>query len=184
MPKQILEWQAEHANFRRLLDLLESQISLFHEGTRPDYELMQDIVYYLVQFPDRFHHPREDEAFARLLEKDPDLRATIQRLSAEHRILAASGKQLLELLEAVVNGAIMPREAVDASAATYVAYYRQHLELEEGGLIPRAAQMLGPEDWRAAAAAGTSGVDPLFGEKVEQRYRDLRRHIILESGTR
>ena len=57
MQEQILKWKAEHVDFLRLLDLLELQISLFHEGTTPNYDLMLDIVYYLTHFPDTFHIP-------------------------------------------------------------------------------------------------------------------------------
>ena len=89
-------WHAEHVNFARLLDLLEKQVAVFHAGERPNYELMLDITSYLRHFPDRFHHPREDVAFARLTAHDAGLRAEINRLTQEHRVLATAGDALLE----------------------------------------------------------------------------------------
>ena len=63
MNRHIRKWQAEHANYRRLLDLLRSETERFTAGGQPDYELMSDVVHYMTQYPDRFHHPREDVAF-------------------------------------------------------------------------------------------------------------------------
>jgi hemerythrin-like domain-containing protein len=69
MAQPLAVWHAEHVNFARLLDLLEAQVATFHRAERPNYDLMGNIVYYLRSFADRFHHPREDVAFARLVER-------------------------------------------------------------------------------------------------------------------
>ena len=59
-------WHTEHAYFMRLLDLLHDQVAIFESGQRPKYDLMEDIISYLRNYSDRYHHPREDVAFARL----------------------------------------------------------------------------------------------------------------------
>ncbi|HVC11202.1 MAG TPA: hemerythrin domain-containing protein [Burkholderiales bacterium] len=182
MTAQINLWRGEHAGFRRLLDLFEAQIGLFHAGARPNYGLMLDIVSYLRHYPDRFHHPKENAAISRLLRRDPRGSVLLRRLTGDHEVIARSGKQLLEQLEAIAAGALMSREAVEASAATYAAYYRQHLAREERELFPRAERLLDEHDWAAVEAAVPAGRDPLFGERVEERYRELHRQIALEGG--
>ena len=177
MPDPIQQLRAEHANMAQLLDLLELQIGLFHEGAQTDYELMLDIVYYLTNFPDQFHHRIEDAAFAKLAERDPSVRPEVNRLLGEHHVLAASGKQLLERLEAVVNGTVTTREAIEVPAATYVSFYRHHLNREEVDLFFRAERLLGPEDWKAVRSAVGRETDPLFGGQVEQRFKALRQQI-------
>lgn len=177
MRQQIRKWKAEHVDFVRLLNILESQIGLFHEGTQPDYQLMLDIVYYLTHFPDRFHHPREDVAFVKLAERDRSARALVHRLLGEHQVIAASGKQLQEQLEGVLAGATLARQSVEITAATYYSYYRQHMLGEETHLFSRLEKVLRVEDWKSVRDAIAAGVDPLFGTKVKERYRDLRRQI-------
>ena len=174
-------WHAEHVNFARLLDLLEKQVAAFHAGEQPNYDLMLDVVYYLRHYPDQVHHPQEDVAFARLLERDPTMRPQIDRLVQEHRVLAAAGETLLTHLDAVVADALEPRSTVEAAAATYLVYYRQHLAAEEKEVIPRAAELLTPKDWAAVAAAVTAKPDPFFGEDIEARFRKLRRQIAFEA---
>jgi hemerythrin-like domain-containing protein len=177
----IAAWHAEHVHFARLLDLLEKELGVFHAEEQPNYELMVDIVHYLQYYPDRFHHPREDAAFARLVERDPELELPIARRLQEHRVIAAAGESLLAHLQAVIEEAIVARSALEAAAATYLVYYRHHLAAEEREVIPRAAQLLTPEDWAAVAAAVPAGADPLFGKDFEERYRELRRQIALEA---
>lgn len=173
MAEAISLWHAEHVNFARLLDLLERQVSTFHEGESTDYDLMLDIVEYLREYPDRFHHPREDVAFGRLIEREPSMRLPINRLLQEHRVIAAAGAELMERLNEIVDGAMVERASVEAAAATYLAYYRHHLATEEREILPRAASLLTPDDWQAVDAAIAPGVDPMFGASPQDRYKAL-----------
>jgi len=59
----VAAWREEHEYFARLLRLLQKQVDVFHAGGVPNYALMQDIVSYLREYSDQFHHPREYVAF-------------------------------------------------------------------------------------------------------------------------
>ena len=184
MSELITLWQAEHKHFARLLDLLERQVAAFHADDGPNYALMLDVVSYLRYFPDRFHHPREDVAFARLARRDPGMKPLIDRLLQEHRVIAAAGTELLAYLQQVVDDIVVERARVEAAAATYLVYYRRHLALEDRDIVPRAEALLTPQDWEAVVAAIPAGADPLFGENSEPRYRELRRQIALAAPER
>jgi len=173
-------WHGEHMRFTRLLDFLERQMAAFHAGEHPSYELMRDAVYYLHHFADRFHHPREDVAFARMAERDSTVQLTTNRLLQEHRIINRTGDVLLTHLESILEDAVIERATVEAAAGTYLVYYRHHLATEETQILPLAAQLLTPEDWAAVAAAIPAGPDPLFGDDIAARYRDIRLQIMRE----
>ena len=181
MSESITLWHAEHRHFSRLLDLLERQVAAFHTDNQPNFELMLDLVSYLRYFPDRYHHAREDVAFARLAERDPQLKPKVAQLMQEHRVIAAAGTELLKYLQQVVDDVVVERAKVEAAAATYLVYYRRHLALEDRDIVPRAEQLLTQQDWEAVIAAVPHGADPLFGEDFDARYRELRRQIALES---
>lgn len=172
MANPIALWHAEHGSFSRLLDVLEEQVARFHEGETPDFDLMLEIVSYLREFGDRFHHPREDAAFASLVTRDPTLRLPINRLLQEHRVIAVAGEELVTRLNEVIGDALVLRATVEAAAALYLAYYRHHLATEERQILPRAALLLTAQDWDIVARAAPSGPDPLFGEAPA--YRRLR----------
>lgn len=174
-------WHREHMRFAWLLDFLQQQITAFHLGRHPNYELMRDAVHYLQHYADRFHHPREDVAFERLAERDPGTRLKINRLLQEHRVIRLSGETLLKLLDDILEDTVIERTTVEAAAATYLVYYRHHLAMEEADIMPLAEQLLTPDDWAAAAAAVPPGPDPMFGNDIDARYRDLRTQIVRET---
>jgi hemerythrin-like domain-containing protein len=179
MSDSIVLWHAEHRHFARLLDLLEKQVTAFHADDGPNYQLMLDVVSYLRYFPDRYHHPREDVAFARMAKRDAALAPVVEQLLQEHRVIAAAGGELLKYLEQVVDDVVVERARVEAAAATYLVYYRRHLAMEDRDVVPRADALLTAEDWEAVRAAIPAHPDPLFGENFEPRYRELRRQIAL-----
>jgi len=173
----IAVWHAEHVRFARLLDFIEEQIAAFHEGEDPDYELLRDVIYYLHHYADRYHHPREDVAFARMIKRDRDARLLILPLYQQHRVLAAVGETLLHYLDDILEDVVTARATVEAAAATYIVYYRNHIGAEERTVLPRAAKLLLPEDWAAVAEAVPAVSDPLFGDDVGERYRELRKRV-------
>ncbi len=174
MADLIAQWHAEHVHLSRLLDLLEAQVLVFTEGERPDYGVMLDIVIYLRDYADRAHHPREDAAFARLVERDPALRLPINRLLQEHRVIAVAGEELVAHLDEISVDAIVRRATIEAAAAQYLAYYRHHLATEEREILPRAQRLLTSQDWAVIAASTPSLADPLFGNPPSEAYRELR----------
>lgn len=152
MSDPIAAWHADHVRFTRLLDDLEAEVARFHEGGSPDYERMRDIVLWLRHYADGVHHPREDAAFERMARRDPSLALQVNRLRQEHRVIGNAGEALLERLESAANDGYAPRAELEAAAATFLVYYRNHLRSEETNILPRAAGLLGEADWAAVAA--------------------------------
>ena len=170
-------WHAEHMRFATLLDFFEEQVRAFHDGNDPDYELMRDVIHYLHHYADRYHHPREDVAFQRITAREPGLRFMINRLLQEHRVMNAVGETLLNHLNDILEDVVVARATVESAAATYIVYYRHHLQTEETKILPEAVKLLQPEDWAAVAAAVPAVPDPLFGDDVLERYRELRKRV-------
>jgi len=174
-------WHAEHVYFGHLLELLRRQLDLFHGGETPNYQLVLDILTYLRDYSDEYHHPREDKAFELLAVRCPDLKTALARLHQEHRVIATSGEKLRGLIDAVMNDSVVPREEVESALATYLVYYGNHIAKEEEDVLARAAKELGPEDWKVVKDAAAAKSDPLFGAHPEARYRELRRQLALEA---
>lgn len=183
MNRYIALWRGEHANFERLLTLFEAQVNAFHEGATPNYALMHDIVFYLSNYADRFHHPREDVAFTLMVGREPALGPKVCRLQQEHRVIAACGNELLERLREVEQDALLPRKVVESAAATYLVYFRHHLAAEEREILSCAEEMLCDDDWVAVIDAVPTAADPMRVDVDDRRLRDLRRHISREVAT-
>ncbi|QUN32142.1 hemerythrin domain-containing protein (plasmid) [Cupriavidus sp. KK10] len=180
-PTPLAAWHSDHIHFASLLDLLEKQISNFHQGEQPDYGLMATIIQYLRNYGDCVHHPREDVAYALLVERDPGTRIIISRLLQEHRVIATVGAELLDRLREAQSEVVTSRAALEAAAATYLVYYRNHLSTEEKQVMPRAARFLTEADWAEVAATDPASADPLFGANVQKRFATLRKQIDSEA---
>lgn len=168
-------WHNDHVYFQRLLDLLEKEVDAFHSGRQPNYELMLDVIHYLQHFTDESHHPREDILFSRLAQRSPGLELPVARLRQEHCVIAHIGGQLQQILEQAVAGSYLERADIEALAATYLVYYRNHMAREEMEILPAAERLLTPEDWLAAQDAAAAGAGS------EARFRVWRRQIEQES---
>jgi len=177
----IAAWHEEHVYFHQLLGLLKRELDVFHSGDRPNYELMLDVISYLQDYADQYHHPREDEAFARVARKCPDLRVTVARLKQEHRVIARAGELLRGYLADALQGAVIRRSDIEVAAATYLVYYGNHIAKEEEEILGAAVKALTPQDWEAVKDVRPAGKDPVFGDKAQERYKELRRRIALEA---
>ena len=153
MAVPISAWHTDHVYFNELLGHLRRELDVFHRGERPDYERMSEIVTYLRDYGDAVHHPREGVAFARLAKRCPDMALPLARLEQEHRVIAQAGQALLEQVEAILGGAIVPRAQMEAALATYLVYYGNHIAKEEEDVLTRAAKHLTAEDWIAVGRA-------------------------------
>lgn len=76
-------------------------------------------------------------------------------------------ERLLDLLES----------EVEAAAATYVLYYRNHIATEESEAVSRAAATLTTGEWQAVADSAAVIFDPLFGANPQERYRELLHYL-------
>ena len=177
MSSQIAVWKAEHRAFAALLTLLEQQLERVRTGGAPNFEMMLDIVEYMIDYVDRFHHPKEDLVFARIAARQPGAAESVSQLAHEHSAIVASGRALAREIEAVVGGAIVERSIVEELGRRYLDAFRRHMYAEEQGLFLAAVECLSDADWESIESASARVDDPLFGERPEQRYNALRAEV-------
>lgn len=177
-PQPIRNLREDHGNLAKLLDLLEREIERFDRAEGADYELMQAIAAYCLEYPDKVHHPREDKLLARLRARDPAAADRVGDLEGEHRALAALTRRFAETIEAVLLDREMPRETVDRAARDFLSAYRKHMAMEEEQFFPAAEAALDGSDWAALAGSMADPDDPLFGVRVARRFQTLRDDIL------
>ena len=169
----------EHRSIAAVLHALKQ---LAKDAENPDVEPRFDafraMIYYIDQFPERLHHPKEDQyLFARLEARAPQAKALIEELRAEH----VMGAQLIRDLEQALvglevgwsGGAHVFRAAVDA----YAEFHWSHMRKEEQQLLPLAERALTAEDWREIDAAFAGNQDPI-ADLREQDFERLFSRIV------
>ena len=170
-------WHADHLSFDRLLRFLEAELRRLHESRDPDYALMLEILYYMIQYADALHHKKEDIVFVRMKTRDPKLASLIDDLTRQHAQLHEIGEELARRLNEVLNGSIEPRELVERIGRRYIDTLRTHIRTEESTVLPLAARLLSDKDWSDVDAEIANFDDPVFGSREHDRYARLRQQI-------
>lgn len=168
---------------RSLLTVTEALRRLVHDvrkgWAQADFELFSAILCYIEMFPERCHHPKEDEYLFRLLrQRTHAADALIDELRAEHeqsaRMTIVLARSLVHYQGGSAAGLAEFSEAVDS----YANLLSAHIRREEEQLIPLAERHLTSEDWQMIGTAFQANEDPLFGDKASREFR-LMRHRIL-----
>lgn len=172
------ELERDHLNMAALLRVLERQVTVFRKGQTPDYDIVQAVVEYFLDYPDEIHHPKEDVLARRLLEKDPEGAKALAGLADQHAALGRLSRQFAEVVQNVLNEAELERDRFVHAAEDFIEAQRHHMEMENQHFFPLVRQMLTPDDLTDAALEVLKREDPLFGHKAQPRYDSLRNAIL------
>lgn len=163
-------------------DLLHSVIhgmvylvrEIVKKGVVPDLKVFRAMIFYVREYPEKIHHPKEDLfLFSRLRARTSQVDAVIAELEAQH----AKGNELVAALEhALLRYELVGAPAFNAFSILveqYSAFYRTHMRLEEDTIFPVAAQVLTPDDWKVINDAFSSNSDPLADGDVKDEMAKL-----------
>lgn len=171
----------DHVNFDKVLNVLQETVKALVTGEgrdRQKEDLLYSIIYYIRMYPDRVHHPKEEEClFPILLKKCPDVLDLIEKLKGQHAEGAGRIRELTEALNAFSASPDNARDRLMNAASAFVTFQRDHIGLEERELLPKAVEVLSSEDWNHIEKAFRSNVDPVFGENVETGFQSLFNRI-------
>jgi acetyl esterase/lipase/hemerythrin-like domain-containing protein len=168
---------SEHGYILNLLNSLEKQAEKLKPGKVPDYQLLLELVDYLVHYPGEFHHPREDLLFGALLKKDKKLQPRIDRLMREHETLGQYNDQIFNELTAIVNGRRADQPALYKLIGKLIKGYRLHISYESREIFPLAKGTLSAAQLKKIEAKTRYIDDPLFGVEVKRQYRRVGRNL-------
>jgi hemerythrin-like domain-containing protein len=145
---------------------------------QPDFELFRAMIYYIDEFPERLHHPKEDAyLFERLEARAPQARPLVQELRAEHVRGAALIRQLEAALEEFEQGWPHGGHAFTEAVNGYARFHWEHMRKEEDRLLPLAERELLEEDWRVIDEAFSANRDPI-ADLREQDFESLFTRIV------
>jgi hemerythrin-like domain-containing protein len=123
------------------------------------------MLFYIDEFPERQHHPKETELlFPPVAARDAAAATAIAQLDQEHARGEAAVRELQHLLVAWEFVGEVRRAAFEQAWARYLGFYAQHMHLEESVVIPAALRVLTEDDWAELDAAFAANADPLSGK--------------------
>jgi len=170
----------EHRAMAAVFNELLQHVDQVTNGSTPDFDLLDSIVSYLVEFPEKVHHPKEDEyLFAALAMRSPQTHDLIEEVKGEHRL----GHELLDrLIEALrtfrTSRGRSDFESFSKAVRAFVDLQWRHMTQEEQVLMPMAAQCLKRDDWEQLTDVFRGNEDPLFGIKAKGDSTNLRKALL------
>lgn len=170
--------RTDHANMVKVLDVLESEIEQFAGGGQPDLEIVGAAATYLLDYPDRFHHPLEDALLERLRHADPAAAEKMAGLEEEHARIAVQTKQFYWMVRNIMSDEPARRDDLCALGRELISTLRNHMRHEELDFFPQAEVALSKAELAAAAASIPPSHDPMFGAADRDAYARLRGTII------
>ena len=168
----------DHVNMSQLLDLLERQLSIFDAGQSPDYEIIQSVIEYCLNYPDLKHHPLEDLVLRKLRAKGTPLEAAVENLLEEHESLSRQTRRVAAAVNGVLREAELPRESFVQRVREFIKFYREHIEKENRYFFPAALAALDSQDWADIEGDIPGPEDPLFGTATDERFQALRQSVL------
>jgi hemerythrin-like domain-containing protein len=166
--------KSEHRSISAVLHGLKELARMAQDATvRPRFQVLRSMLRYIDEYPERLHHPKEDEhLFARVAARAPEAKKLIEELKKEHEqgagLIRELERTLLFFEEGWPVGGREFQQAVDA----FADFHWQHMRKEELELLPIAERVLTAGDWRAIERAFATNLDPI-AELQERDYERL-----------
>ena len=163
--------QKEHEHLSIVLQGMLHFVRAIHSGAAsPDLKLFRAMLYYIIEYPERVHHHKEDQIlFAKIKERTHQLDSELDALSEQH----SKGELLAHRLQdALLRYEFEGAEAfahLHALVEQYAHFYFAHMRAEEERIIPVAKQVLNDADWRIVDAAFFENQQRL--DQAGQRYK-------------
>ena len=174
----------EHAAVAQMLRSLELMVERGPDNDLEGFcDVMRAMLFYIDEFPTRMHHPKESELlFPRVARLAPQAAELIERLERDHVNGEAAVRELQHLLLAWELVGDVRRPAFTAAAKQYLAFYHEHIRLEETVILPAALELFAESDWAEMNAAFATNCDPFTGKySRDPVYDRLVTHILMRA---
>lgn len=172
--------RAEHRVLGAVINNLKAMLLEVQAGRmKMDFSLFWAMVYYIDVFPDRLHHPKEDDWLFAILKKRTQLADNlIDALQSQHQAEPAALAGIRRDLGNFEAGVPASLDALQATVAAYADFTWKHLRAEESELLPLAESHLLASDWDTIFHAFSKNADPLVNSADSEMFDALFRDIV------
>lgn len=167
----------EHSYMVRLLVILDQKLNFLKQEKPINYLIINDIISYLQRHSEMTHHPKEDLIYHYFLEHYGD-NHNIANLLEEHKNLSETTKEFSDLLEMVLQDAVVPNDVFCERLEHFIHQQKKHLDFEEREILPTLKRHFTVQDWLAVEKLwGSEDSDPLFGQSIDKEYQRLSEYM-------
>jgi hemerythrin-like domain-containing protein len=157
----------------RFIDTLETS------AHAPGPMVLRAILYYIREYPEKVHHPKEDKyLFTRLRLRTNELNDVIDELEAQHVQGEARVRNLERALTQYEVAGDSEVPALRKMIEEYAGFYGNHRRLEEEVILPAALRYLTIADWIELDDVFGANRDPFDSSELEDDLDHLYSMIV------
>jgi len=172
--------KSEHRSLAVILRAMRALVACIRDGSsRPDFDGLRAVLYYLDAFSSRLHHPQEDEfLFQPLRTRGREAVAIVDELESEHARGAAAMRSLEQALLRYEAGGEREFVAFATAVEGFCDFYLRHMRKEETLAMPLAEKLLSEQEWARIDAACAAARETRGGLDEDREFRHLFRRIV------
>ncbi|MDT8878660.1 hemerythrin domain-containing protein [Halomonas saccharevitans] len=171
MPK-LNQLRQDHANMARMLHVLQLKQKTLAQGARPNFQLVREVVDYILDYQEGFTRPLEKVCSERLKELDPSSAEVTEQLAKDYRSLKARLNRLSNDLDMILMDSVVPMDKFAEDLKSYLESHRAYLREEREQLFPLIRENFNDEDFKALAEALPEGAQDHVA-RLEEAYPEL-----------
>jgi hemerythrin-like domain-containing protein len=171
---------SEHRSIAAVLHGMLFLIRDKRERGKPlDAKVLRAMLYYLDVFPERVHHPKEEQyLFKAVRAKTSEANAVLDELAREHAAGEESLRRVEQSLLRYEEGGEPEFAQLAQGIESFDAGYRDHMRKEEEVVMDAARRVLSTDDWSALQREWSLHIDPIAEEAARDDYDRLINRIV------
>jgi len=174
------ELHQDHINLNKMLAILRLKVEKLRAGNHPNFSLMADVIDYISNYADAYHHPREDSLYHHFHGRSSELDALLKNCEQAHQRMRETCVELSETIDGILHDAVIPMDEFTDKLEAFLDEQAEHLNLEEGSLFPMIQGIATDQDWAQLITELPKSDDPLFGEKQAVQYSELYKELLVD----
>jgi len=138
--------------------------------------MLQHILAYIQEYPERVHHPAEDAMFSVILNNgvsDRKFRKDIATIMKDHSEIEAVTRNAIEAVDSMIIKARPDITSTGEKLSTVISRQRSHILFEEMNIYPHVTKYLDDDDWEKISDLGADDTDPVFGDEIKTGYEHV-----------
>lgn len=162
----------DHANMARMLHVLQLKQKTLAGGERPNFQLVREVVDYILDYMEGFTLPLEEVLSEGLCSRAPEARQVTEQLARDYRALKAQLKRLSGDLDMILMDAVIPMDRFADDLKAYLDAHRAYLRDEREQLFPLIRQHFDDADLERLREALPEGAAEEL-ERLQEAYPEL-----------
>ncbi len=168
----LTQLRRDHANMARLLHVLSLKHRTLAHGKRPDFQLVREVVDYILDYMNSFTIPLERLYSEHLLAKAPEADELSRQLASDYQGLHERLLQLSHNIDMILMDAVVPMDRFADDLKAYLDAHRAYLRAEREKLFPLIRTHLTDEDQQRLLKMLPAGAEDSLS-RLQEAYPQL-----------